>query len=478
MPPGLHRCSSRYRRRADRGWGLDLGFYRPSCFLREDRDDGVRLNAIASGALMERHKIPPRIYLDLTDMVGHAVWCPTGAGLTRVQFEVASALVRSDPNVVPFSLYNDIWRDLRQLIATADGDIDAFLMRLKEFHPYPGVSPSVKYPIRTAKLMRARLIALRDKFVSRKPRLNAADTLFVGGAFWMSRAIVEFCREASDKGVNLVILYHDLIPITHPEFTGHDFAREYRDVLRLRAHCIVTTSFNRRELETVRKKMGAPGETRVSVVPLAHEFPGARRNESTPLRPSQFENLAKPFVLSVGTIEVRKNHLALLSVWGELYAELGESLPVLVVAGRPGWKADETLRKLAAPTSAPIFFARAPSEQALRWLYSNCLFTIFPSFFEGWGLPVGESLWFGKACAASNTSSIPAVGGELCEYFSPTDPAQMKAAVRRLLDSGPRDAFERRIRTAHLRTWSEVARDIEDLIAGRSGTGPDVEPAN
>ncbi|MGB6657128.1 MAG: glycosyltransferase, partial [Methylovirgula sp.] len=119
----------------------------------------------------------------------------------------------------------------------------------------------------------------------------------------------------------------------------------------------------------------------------------------------------------------------------------------------------------ALPRGGRIVFAEAPSDAALGWLYSACLFTIFPSLLEGWGLPVGESLWFGKSCAASKTSPIPAVGGDLCVYFDPHDPAAIKAAVRRLRDPDVRRSFEKKIEAANLRTWAEAASDIERIIA-------------
>jgi glycosyltransferase involved in cell wall biosynthesis len=163
----------------------------------------------------------------------------------------------------------------------------------------------------------------------------------------------------------------------------------------------------------------------------------------------------------------------LLSVWEELETELGDGLPTLVVAGARGWKAEVTLRKLddLAGSNSRIIYEEAPSEDVLRWLYSACLFTVFPSVFEGWGLPVGESLWFGKACAASNSSSIPVVGRDLCLYFSSDDPQQMKAAIRSLLDPAVRRSYEDKIKGAQLRTWAEVAHDIKEIIAqtGRIG---------
>jgi glycosyltransferase involved in cell wall biosynthesis len=410
------------------------------------------------------------IYIDLSDIVEHALWHATGAGIQRVQLEVAIHLVRADPNVAPFSLCRNTWRDLRAVIEEAGSDNEQLYDRLRGYFPYPGARPSFFRPRHTARLAMARLGALRDRFVRRPPRLNAGDTLFIGGQFWMSETIVKLCQRAAARGANLIVLFHDLIPLRHPQFTGHDFAERYRRVLRLPAHFIATTSVGANELGAARKSLGVTPAP-VSVVPLAHEFPGAPRKETRLHPPEELADLAgSPFVLCVGTVEVRKNHLLLLSVWEELEAELGARLPKLVIAGRRGWKAEAALCKLdALPRGARIVFAEAPSDAALRWLYSACLFTIFPSLFEGWGLPVGESLWFGKACAASNTSSIPTVGGELCIYFDPYDPAAIKAAVRRLLDPDFRRSFEAKIEAAKLRTWAEVADDIERIVAPTHG---------
>jgi glycosyltransferase involved in cell wall biosynthesis len=407
-----------------------------------------------------------RIYLDASDLVYHAIWHSTCGGIARVQLEVAAALVRSDLPVTAFSVYDEIWRDLRPLIYESGGVADQLLRRSRQFKLYPGVYPSLSRPVLTAKLLRARLGELCNRLRSRVPRLTADDTLFVGGELWTSRTSVRLRKQAADNGTNLIILIHDLIPITNPQFCGHDFAVEFLEALRLAAHFIVTTPFNKDELARIRREHGLQPAP-VSVVPLADEFPDTQRNERGLLPPKEGERLAGcAFVLCVGTVAARKNHLMLLSVWEELHAELGDRLPILVVAGQRGWNAEEALRKLddSVGSGSRIIFQEAPSDELLRWLYSACQFTVFPSVLEGWGLPVGESLWFGKACAASNSSSIPIVGRDLCVYFSPDEPLQMKAAIRSLLDPTIRRSYESRIKEARLRTWAEVANDIKEII--------------
>ena len=78
-----------------------------------------------------------------------------------------------------------------------------------------------------------------------------------------------------------------------------------------------------------------------------------------------------------------------------------------------------------------IAVAETPSDAELAFLYRNCRFTVFPSLYEGWGLPIGESLWFGKLCIASKTSSMPEVGGDLVDYVDPKDADSLQQAILR-----------------------------------------------
>ena len=121
----------------------------------------------------------------------------------------------------------------------------------------------------------------------------------------------------------------------------------------------------------------------------------------------------KSFALSVGTVEIRKNHARLLHLWESMAREWGEGWPKLIIAGKRGWQADEALRALRrADNQSPYLWIEAPTDEELVWLYSRASFTVFPSLAEGWGMPIGESLWFGKPCVASNTTSMPEVGGD------------------------------------------------------------------
>jgi glycosyltransferase involved in cell wall biosynthesis len=147
-----------------------------------------------------------------------------------------------------------------------------------------------------------------------------------------------------------------------------------------------------------------------------------------------------------------------------LIAELGEKTPLLLFAGRYGRIGSGEFQAFLENDPVLSRFARvvdAPADQALAWLYGNCLFSAYPSHVEGWGLPVGESAWFGKLCLASKTSSVPEVCGALMDYVDPTDVADIVRAARQLI--GDRDYLQQReqaIRQAPLRRWADVADDL------------------
>jgi glycosyltransferase involved in cell wall biosynthesis len=171
------------------------------------------------------------------------------------------------------------------------------------------------------------------------------------------------------------------------------------------------------------------------------------------------------YVLFVSTIEIRKNHRLLVRVWRRLLARHGaDAIPVLIFAGQIGWMVDDLLADLAASgyLGGKIEHRSGLSDEELDEAYRSCLFTIFPSLCEGWGLPIAESLAYGKFCLASNRTSIPEVGGDLIDYFDPSDDDDALAKIERLLfEPGYATEREARLRAEYRpRTWADCAHSL------------------
>jgi glycosyltransferase involved in cell wall biosynthesis len=141
-----------------------------------------------------------------------------------------------------------------------------------------------------------------------------------------------------------------------------------------------------------------------------------------------------------------------------------DAVPVLIFAGQIGWKVDELLADLAASgyLGGKIEHRPGLSDDELDEAYRCCLFTVFPSLCEGWGLPIAESLAHGKFCVASNRTSIPEVCGDLIDYFDPSNDDDALAKIERLLlDPCYLAAREARLRAEYRpSTWADCAHSL------------------
>ena len=114
-----------------------------------------------------------------------------------------------------------------------------------------------------------------------------------------------------------------------------------------------------------------------------------------------------------------------------------------------GWLVNDMIQQLhnAQFLGGKIALIESPSDADLIHLYKGCLFTLFPSLYEGWGLPVTESLALGKPCIVSNVTSLPEAGGALARYFDPEDLNDVVRVIRDTLsDRAGLAEWEARVR--------------------------------
>ena len=121
-------------------------------------------------------------------------------------------------------------------------------------------------------------------------------------------------------------------------------------------------------------------------------------------------------------------------------------------------------RELTFDTAVPPFSAYPVAAKANP--HGDCLFTVYPSFYEGWGLPVAESLAFGKLCVASSASSLPEVGRDFVDYHDPHDVAEATARIQRaIFDAAYRGSREKSISERfRARSWGESAAELLERI--------------
>lgn len=268
-------------------------------------------------------------------------------------------------------------------------------------------------------------------------------------------------------GVRFALLIHDVIPFTDLDLCQHKFAmgfrRWFQNVIGACDLVFVSSEFCRAAIDALCRERGWP-LARIERIPFGAGFTvDAASDGATMEWPARF-------VLFVSSIDRRKNHALMLRVWRRLLERHGAaavpSLIFLGVGGNVGTilaeaSADDALR-------AKVTMIRGASDNLVREAYRRCLFTVYPSFTEGWGLPVAESLAFGKFCIVSNRASLPEVGGDLVDYLDPADDDAALAIVERALyEPGYLAARTARIATQYRApTWDECARAL--MVAAAS----------
>ena len=404
------------------------------------------------------------IYLEVDDLLEYLVNHRTLSGIQRVQVGVIQhiineggglesryALVRTGKHAAGF------WRldptDLQTLI------------------------DYLRQPLVAQERLRSLIRMAEQRAVLVEPVKGQA--YFVLGAFWGFGANAARYIRLKRAGVCVGVYLYDLIPITHPEYCGDQNISEFTfalgDGLNAFDFALTISEYVAGDVRKFLQKQGLRSIP-IEAVTLAHQIHDAPATSVVPAWTGPIAPLKdRPFVLMVCTIEARKNHIYLYSVWKALIEE-GLDPPDLVFVGRFGWRVND-LRVMLEGTGflgGRLHVLHDLFDADLELLYRSCLFTAFPSITEGWGLPVGESLAHGRPCVASNTSSIPEVGGDLVDYVDPWNVRDgVRVFKRMILDEAYRAGRAKEIQNRFVpRTWDDVGRDLLGRLAVLGTTVP------
>jgi glycosyltransferase involved in cell wall biosynthesis len=278
----------------------------------------------------------------------------------------------------------------------------------------------------------------------------------------------------------VVVTVHDVSFLEHPEY----FTAAGRSQLRLtvgrtvrRAARILTVSeFSRDAI--LRAYDIAPEKVRVVPNAANPEFRviGRERAQKAVRDRLRFD---APFIFSVGDLQPRKNQIGLIAAFSKLLTECPELKHHLVLTGKETWFTPK-VREAAQSCgfASRIHFTGFVSDDDLLELYNACDCFVFPSFYEGFGLPILEAMACGRAVACSNTSSMPEVADGAGLLFDPHQTAEIIRALKDiLLDSELRGRMERLgFQRAATFTWKksaratlEVYREVVNEVAGNAG---------
>lgn len=434
-----------------------------------------------------------KTWIDLTDI---ELWAGNHGGTQRVVYGIAKNFYLSKSDAVAFFSYSStknifyetsfepIYQRVESLKQQNIFDI-AVGISLKQ-RIKAKVLPYVPQSIRRNKILKERIKKavnyatiqykrannIRLNFINQsihdvkhqEVRFENSDIVLMLGKPWDDAGIQTLLDiQKRDADFKIVQVVYDLIislyPHLHHPSLFNSYTKHMFKVAQSSDLVLPISQSSKNDFEEFCKRLNLP-TPKSEVIRLGDEI------ETVVATKPDAKNLQKDFLLCVGTIENRKNHALLYSVY-KLAKERGVDLPQLVIVGGNGWLADDVRYLIANDISMrdQIVILNNLSDSSLAWMYQNALFTVYPSLYEGWGLPVAESLAYGKACVASNASSIPEIGKDLVEYFSPNSTDECLLTIQNMLKESHRHSIESEIGKKYIKTsWKDTYNQISPYL--------------
>ncbi|WP_321880893.1 glycosyltransferase family 4 protein [Burkholderia cepacia] len=259
-----------------------------------------------------------------------------------------------------------------------------------------------------------------------------------------------------------VFMVHDLIPLTHAEYCRSGVDATHR--LRIHTALMHASGLIANSQATLDELATEAGRANLPMPPsvVAHLAP------AVPCLASPLPPLDVPYFVMLGTIEPRKNHWFVLHLWRRLAEQFGAAAPRLVIVGRRGWECENVIDMLerCAELRGLVHEESNCSDERLHALLHHARALLFPSFVEGYGLPLVEALMLRVPVIASNLAIFREIAADMPDYLDPLDGTGW---ISRILAYVPADSPERSAqmaRIAHFRepTWSEHFDRVDTFL--------------
>lgn len=284
-------------------------------------------------------------------------------------------------------------------------------------------------------------------------------------------------------GVQAIYFLHDLIPLTHPEYCRPGEPEKHlRRMNALLSHgtgVIANSQDTLNELAVFaasRKALKMPPSL---AAPLGVAMHGGRCPVGSVELPSR-----RPYFIMLGTIEGRKNHLLILNIWAELARRLGPVCPQLMIIGQRGWECEQAvdmLDRCEALHGNVVELSHCDDALLVSYM-SNARALLFPSFVEGYGLPLVEALACGTPVVASDLAVFRELAGAIPDYLNPIDGVGWMKCIENYAkdNSDLRAAQLRRLSGWLPPSWQghfdRVDHWLESLLSGGHSRRPMTDP--
>lgn len=254
--------------------------------------------------------------------------------------------------------------------------------------------------------------------------------IIVGGAWIRNIQYVKsvLLMRQNTISVALTLLVHDIIQMKLPHLYPEEQAQEFEiNVKRMAAIADHFLCYSETSISDLTQLLIDTGNypkpiSKFTLGDMTDEI-AEQLHETTATQTFKRRFTGKSFALYVSSIDARKNHILLINVWRRLVQRHGHDAPHLLLVGRPLARSEDVTNAISRDSSLADHVHLLPDvdDPSLDWLYRNCAFTVYPSLYEGWGLPVAESMSYGKLCIASDSTSTAEVAPDLTHLIDPYD---------------------------------------------------------
>lgn len=300
-----------------------------------------------------------------------------------------------------------------------------------------------------------------DCFTSRYvPR--DGDVIYLAGAGWDASATMDAVpRFKQLANVRFAAEIYDFIPfiaeVYHDRMGRRQFRRWMKQTRDVVDTYVCLSQYTLRDFERFRQVLGLSKDARTVVVTPPQEFASGEVFEAAEL-PGQVAR--SRYALCVAQVFNHKNGRRVIEAWRTIGLVASQNMS-LVIAGATS--RDEIAQAFGAIPNLVV--VERPNDATLANLYRNAEFSIFPSLYEGWGMPVGESLWFGRPCLSASGSSMPEVGGDMCDYFDPRAPGELENLLAKAVFNADFVASRAtRIDRSRLKSLDDYANEIHATL--------------
>ena len=281
------------------------------------------------------------------------------------------------------------------------------------------------------------------------------------------------------RQIRIIPLIHDIIPIRFPQYMVGQTLMRFMEFLT--AHMtyaddiLVTTDAVRNDLEQLFGELKMPLKP-IHKIGLGADFSTDKsKSDIDEAIDEKIEKIAdgRKFLLTVGTVEPRKNQKILVEAYEKKLADMGISI---IIVGRIGWEMESLLSRIKSHKNYNngIYVLSDVNDATLNYLYKKAFMVVFPSYIEGYGLPTIEALINGVPIVCSDIPVMREVGGEFCDYFDPDNSDQLIAAVKKYNDSPELYQAKRRQLAEDYKPprWCDTAAAMEKLMLGETSEVP------